>query len=329
MHYLVTGGFGFIGAYLTRDLLAKGHEVTVFDNLTRGRKGRLDDCMDDINHVSGDIRDADSVIAASKGVDGIYHLAAVNGTENFYNFPELVLDVGIRGMLSVMEACKVNNIADLIVASSAEVYQLPPQIPTDETVPLIVPDPLNPRYSYGGSKLISELIALNYGKDHEGRVMIFRPHNVYGADMGWKHVIPQFIMRALEKMEESQDGDLPFPIQGDGMETRAFCHVSDICQGLLILLDKGEHKNIYHIGNSEEVTIRDVAEQVVHALDRKLLLQSSGDVLEGSTPRRCPDISKMQELGYTPKIPLKEGLPGVVEWYRTNRSLQPSDEVLL
>lgn len=329
MHYLITGGFGFIGAHLAKKLLNSGHEVSIFDNLTRGRKGRLHDYMENINHFEGDIRDQESVIKASKGVSGIFHLAAVNGTENFYKVPELVLDVGIRGMLSVMEACKENKIPDLIVASSAEVYQLPPQIPTDENTPLVVPDPLNPRYSYGGSKLISELIALNYGRQHDGRVMIFRPHNVYGADMGWKHVIPQFIMRAIEIIDKTDDEEIIFPIQGNGLETRAFCHVEDICQGLTILLDKGKHQNIYHIGTSEEVSIADLAELVLSTLGHKMVLESGGEVLKGSTPRRCPDISKMQNLGYEPQYTLQKGIPGVVDWYQSNRTLQPDSEVLL
>ena len=85
--------------------------------------------------------------------------------------------------------------ATLVLASSSEVYQTPPQVPTDESAPLVVPDPLNPRYSYGGGKIISELMAINYGRKYFERVLIFRPHNVYGPDMGFEHVIPQFALR--------------------------------------------------------------------------------------------------------------------------------------
>ena len=87
-------------------------------------------------------------------------------------------------MMNVLDACISNKIEDLILASSSDVYQSPKEVPTSENVPLIVPDLLNPRYSYGGGKLISELLAINYGRSHFERVVIFRPHNVFGPDMG-------------------------------------------------------------------------------------------------------------------------------------------------
>ena len=95
-------------------------------------------------------------------------------------------------MISVLDACRHHGIRELVLASSSEVYQTPPGIPTPENVPLSVPDPLNPRYSYGGGKIICELMAINYGRQGFDRVLIFRPHNVYGPDMGWEHVLPQF-----------------------------------------------------------------------------------------------------------------------------------------
>ena len=130
------------------------------------------------------------LMAAIAGVDSVLHLAYVNGTEYFYEHPELILDIAVRGMLNVLDACRAEKVPELVLASSSEAYHQPPIVPTPEGVPLVVPDPLNPRYSYGGGKLISELMALNWGRKGFERVMIFRPHNVYGPDMGWEHVIP-------------------------------------------------------------------------------------------------------------------------------------------
>ena len=93
-----------------------------------------------------------------------------------------------------------------MVASTAEVYQTPAVVPTPETIPLMLPDSLNPRYSYGGSKIVTELIAFNYAKEHYRKVQVFRPHNVYGPNMGWKHVVPQFILRALDAARTPTDG---------------------------------------------------------------------------------------------------------------------------
>ncbi len=131
------------------------------------------------------MRDPILVGNAVRGTDCVVHLAAVNGTEYFYSKPHVVLDVGIVGMLNVIAACRQHGVSDLVVASSSEVYQLPPEIPTDETAPLTIPDPLNARYSYAGSKIASELLAINYGRHDFKCVTIFRPHNVYGPDMAW------------------------------------------------------------------------------------------------------------------------------------------------
>ena len=161
-------------------------------------------------------------------MDEVHHLAFVNGTEFFYSAPELVLDVGVKGMINVIDACRAHGVGTLILASSSEVYQTPPQVPTDESAPLVVPDPPNPRYSYGGGKIISELMAINYGRKFFERVLIFRPHNVYGPDMGFEHVIPQFALRLKRAAARSQTGTVPFEIQGDGRQTRSFCHVDDL-----------------------------------------------------------------------------------------------------
>ena len=109
----------------------------------------------------------------------------------------------------------------LVLASSSEVYQTPPQVPTDESAPLVVPDPTNPRYSYGGGKIISELMAINYGRKFFDRVLIFRPHNVYGPDMGFEHVIPQFALRLKRAAAQHRSGKVPFEIQGDGRRPAA------------------------------------------------------------------------------------------------------------
>jgi len=313
---VVTGGSGFIGAYLVRRLLHSGWNVTVLDNLIRGDQSRLTPVMHDIRLLNVDIRDQEAVTDAIKNHDVVMHLAAINGTENFYQHPELVLDVGIRGALSVVNACRAANVPDLVLASSAEVYQTPGVIPTPEDVPLMLPDSLNPRYSYGGSKIISEIIAFNYAQDHFRRVQVFRPHNVYGPNMGTKHVIPQFIIRAASASNQSSEVQ-PFPIQGDGQETRAFCYVDDAVTGILTMYEHGQHREIYHIGNDQEITIRSLANQIGEAMGLQLQVQPSR-AAEGATIRRCPDITKMRALGYAPAVDLTAGVKRTVAWYQEN-----------
>ncbi len=319
---LVTGGSGFIGSALVRRLVRDGHDVSVLDDNSRGRPRRLTDVEKDIRFIAGDIRDPQAVDAAIANTDEVHHLAYVNGTEFFYSAPELVLEVGVKGMVNVLDGCRRHGVGTLILASSSEVYQTPPSIPTDESAPLIVPDPLNPRYSYGGGKIISELMAINYGRKFFDRVLIFRPHNIYGPDMGFEHVIPQFVLRLKRAAAKHTTGPIPFEIQGSGEETRSFCHVDDLVEGVMAMRAKGEHLNIYHVGTTEEVAIADLARRVAAAAGREIDLVA-GSILPGSTARRCPDISKLQKLGYKPRVALAEGLPPTVRWYWEHAELAP------
>jgi nucleoside-diphosphate-sugar epimerase len=210
--YLVTGGAGFLGSALVRRLVDAGQRVRVLDNQSRGALSRLAGLEGDWEFVEGDVTRPETVAAAVRGVDGVFHLAFVNGTEYFYTRPELVLEVGVKGIVNVIDACVAARIPELIVASSSEVYQTPPRVPTDERVPLTIPDPHNPRYSYAAGKILSEVMALNYGRRHFERVVIFRPHNVYGPDMGWEHVVPQFVLR-MRELARGEPGVVRFPIQ--------------------------------------------------------------------------------------------------------------------
>ncbi len=319
--YLVTGGSGFIGSALVKALIKNGDSVRVFDNNSRGNLRRLDNILSEIDFIQGDIRDIDAVNTALKGIESVLHLAYVNGTEFFYEKPDLILDVGVKGMLNVIDGSIKNDVSELVLASSSEVYQSPKTIPTPEEVSLIIPDPMNPRYSYGGGKLISELLTINYSKYFE-RTLIFRPHNVYGPDMGWEHVIPQFIVRMLNKLQEESSNKIDFEIQGSGKETRSFIYIEDFIAGLELILKKGEHKNIYHIGTDNEIEIINLVEQLgsIVGADVNII---PGSLKKGSTPRRCPDISKLNSLGFSSKFDLKEGLKNTYNWYEGNLDLKP------
>jgi len=319
---LVTGGSGFVGSGLVKALVDAGHSVRVLDDNSRGSPRRLAEVAKDIEFVAGDIRDAAQVEKAMQGMDEVHHLAFVNGTEFFYSQPDLVLDVGVRGMINVIDSCRKQGIGTLVLASSSEVYQTPPKVPTDETAPLAIPDPLNPRYSYGGGKLISELMAINYGRKYFNRVLIFRPHNVYGPDMGWEHVVPQLASRLSAAAKTQPSGTLRLEIQGNGKETRSFCYIDDLVAGVMVMREKGEHLGIYHVGTMEEVTIADLAHRIAGIYGREIEL-IAGKPAPGGTARRCPDISKLAKLGYKPRVPLSEGLNPTLDWYRQNPERAP------
>tara|TARA_B100000965_G_C19583814_1_gene754770 strand:- start:912 stop:1886 length:975 start_codon:yes stop_codon:yes gene_type:complete len=311
--YLVTGGAGFIGSYLVRELISNGEEVIVFDNFERGSISRLRDFKDKIELINGDIRDYESIEKIVKKVDVIYHLAAVNGTENFYKYPKLVLDVGIKGILNVMDAGRKFDIEHIIVASSAEVYQSPNSIPTSEEEMLKIPNVFEPRYSYGCSKIATEMVALNWGKDMNC-VQIFRPHNIYGPDMGWKHVIPNLINK-INNIKNS--GNTNLEIFGNGSQTRAFCYVSDLIDGLRIMEKTGAKHDLYHIGTEEELSIRELVKLIADVIGIEVNIVTSNSP-EGETKRRCPNIHKIRDLGYTPSISIEQGIKRTVEWYKRN-----------
>ena len=320
--YLVTGGSGFLGSALVRRMIRDGYTVKVFDDNSRGSLARLEDVRGSFEFIEGDIRNPEAVERAAQGVDAICHMAFINGTEFFYSRPELVLEVGVKGIMNVIDACRKHNIGELILASSSEVYQTPPQVPTPETVHLVVPDPLNPRYSYGAGKIISEVVALNYGRTLLDRVVIFRPHNVYGPDMGWEHVVPQFVVRMQEACRQPED-PIRFPIQGTGKQTRSFIYINDFTDGLMLTIEKGEHLGIYHIGTVDEVSVEDLATLVGEYFERRVVVMPSEAPL-GGTMRRCPDITKLTTLGFRSKYTLRDGVWPTAAWYAKHSDRRPS-----
>ena len=309
---LVTGGTGFLGSALVKKLINKNNKVFIFDNNFRGNLKNIENLEKKIKFIKGDIRNPNLINNALKGIDVVYHLAFINGTSNFYKSPKLVLDVGIRGTLNLMDSINKNkSIKKFIYASSSEVYQNPTKIPTDENERLIVPNPHNPRYSYGGGKIISELLCINYGKKYFKKMIIFRPHNVFGPDMGWEHVIPQL----LSKIKKRKKNTITF--QGSGNESRAFIHIDDFCNAFYMVYKKGKHLEIYNIGNDKEIKIINLLKTILKKLRLKININKV-DLQKGSPKRRCPNIYKIKKLGYKPNYNLEESLSDSIEWYIEN-----------
>jgi nucleoside-diphosphate-sugar epimerase len=315
---LVTGGTGFLGSGLVRGLLRGGAIVRSLDDDSRGAQRRLEGVESQVEIMTGDVRDPAAVARAVKGVDAVHHLAYLNGTEFFYEKPELVLEIAVKGMMNVLDACILHGVKDLVLASSSEVYQTPPSVPTDESAPLSVPDVQNPRYSYGGGKIISELLAINYGRKHFERVAIFRPHNAYGPDMGREHVIPQLTLRLCELADTKPSGAIELPIQGTGEETRSFVFIDDMVAGMVAVAERGAHLGVYHLGTTAEISIRELAVLIGRALGRDVTVVP-GSLQPGGTLRRCPDITRARTLGYEPRVPLADGIQKTVAWYRAHR----------
>jgi dTDP-glucose 4,6-dehydratase/UDP-glucose 4-epimerase len=305
---LITGGTGFIGSALARRLVELGHDVIALDSGSRSRPGSLEGLPIEIRH--GDVRDLDAVREAARRVDAVAHLAAIQGTANFYRKPYEVLDVNLRGTLNVAQACAENGVGRLFFSSSSEIYGVPARFPTPESEPAVIPDVLNPRYSYGGSKLAGELIVINAARENGSAYTIVRYHNVYGPNMGWDHVIPQFIERVERGFE--------FTVQGNGEQTRSFCFISDAIEGsVLAMLSDAGRDRIFNIGNpAEEHSINDLIGLLMDVSGKRIVPRYVPFEGEGTT-RRVPDIARARDLlGFRPVVTLSAGLAETYSWYR-------------
>lgn len=322
---LITGGAGFVGYHLAKRLLAqKGYRVTVADNFFRGR---YDDdfkaliARPNITFIKGDLTDPRVWRKLGRGYDHVYHLVGINGTRLFYEIPHEVLRIGVSTTMNALDWFRTQNKkkdAKILYTSSNEAYgsaleafgKLP--IPTPEDVPLVIADTYNPRWSYGGQKLIGELFFIHYAKAYDFRMSIVRPHNFYGPRAGYEHVIPEIVGRANAQVD-------PFTIFGAD-DTRSFCYIDDAVEAIQKVMEsKKTDGGTYHIGTKEETGIKDLIETIFNHCDwhpKKTVVKKSP---KGSVKRRLADVSKIKrDTGWSARTPLNKGLKQTIEWYRAH-----------
>ena len=316
---IVTGGGGFIGYHLADYLSRQADtQVTVIDNHSRGA---ADDMFAELASrtnviaLNEDITHKAFYAKLSGRYDEIYHLAAINGTRNFYERPYDVLRVNLLALINMLEWCTAENCGAFLFSSSSEAYagtvnRSPDEfIPSAEDIPLAVENVMNPRWSYGGSKLAGELLTINYCRTRGLPFKVIRYHNVYGVRMGFEHVLPEFFKRVHDKVN-------PFPIFG-GQETRAFCAVEDAVKATeAVMLSDKCNGEIIHIGNStQEIKILDLLALVFNVADFHPVVEVKA-APSGSVMRRCPDTRKLFSLtGFKAAITLEEALPKMYAWY--------------
>lgn len=303
---LITGGTGFIGSAISNFFCNKGYKITILDNNSRGNLKRININKNKINFIKGDITKYKDVFNAAKGKNYIFHLAAVNGTKFFYEKPDEVLDVACKGIINVIDASKKLKIKNIFLVSSSEVYHLPNKIPTDEMEPIKIPNILNPRYSYAGGKILTELLGINNAKFFK-KMIIIRPHNVYGNDMGYEHVIPELV-------EKVKKGKGSIKIKGSGLQTRSFIYIKDFVDAFYLIFKKGKHLNIYNIGTQEQLKILDLVKIIIKICKKKLKIKK-GKIAIGGTQHRTPNISKIKKLGFKNKFNIRSGLTEIIKKY--------------
>lgn len=305
MKVLVTGGAGFIGSHLVERLLDEGYEVNVLDNLSSGDIENLDNCIDrsDFRFIEGDLRDKEEVREAVKGVDAVFHEAAITSVPFSVENPELTEEVNVQGTVNLLEECEEQGIEKFIFASTCAVYGDPDSLPLDEEVS---PDPTSP---YAESKLSAEEKIL----DRIGlNPVVFRYFNVYGPRQGggsYAGVIPKF----LNRLEE---GKSPI-IFGDGEQTRDFIFVEDVVRANIEALEtEGVKGEIFNLGSGESISINELCDTLLEVTGNEDMEPDFESSREGDIKHSRSDISKIEEkLGFEPEFSLKEGFSKFVEKY--------------
>lgn len=321
---LITGGAGFVGYHLARHLHDRGgYDITLADNFFRGaRDADLTALlsMPNIRLVEGDLTKPECWEILGSGYDEIYHLAGINGTKLFYEIPHEVLRIGVMTTMNALEWFRSRNgtpNAKILYTSSNEAYASGVElgiipIPTPETAPLVIADPYNPRWSYGGQKLIGELLFINYARAYNLRMSIVRPHNFYGPRAGYDHVIPETIGKIMDQKD-------PFPLFGAD-NTRSFCYIADATLAMQCVMESEKTDGgTYHIGSTEEIAIGELVEQIFILAGWRPRTIERRDAPQGSVKRRLADVSKIKaDTGWSATTPIAKGLEETIRWYRAH-----------
>lgn len=310
---LVTGGAGFIGSHLCEKLLENKCSVIALDNLYSGKKEHLSDISKNKNFtfVKGDVRNKSLVTKYVKRVDVVFHLAAILGVSKVVDNPRLAMSVNIHGVENVCNAC-LDGKKKLVFTSSSEVYGKNSSIPLRESDDLLFGPTNITRWNYGLSKAIGEHIIWAYSKFGLPFtiVRLFNSYGPRGINNSYSHVIPKFIISALENK--------PLTIYGDGKQSRSFCFVKDTVDGIFKTYKNLENE-VVNVGNKHEIIIDNLAKKIIELTKSKskvkYILEEKvfGKNFE-SVFRRVPDTSKLNNLRFTPKYGLEKGLKTTIEW---------------
>ncbi|HEY8172549.1 MAG TPA: UDP-glucuronic acid decarboxylase family protein [Dehalococcoidia bacterium] len=307
---LVAGGAGFIGSHVCRELLARGCEVICLDNLSTGRLDNVDELLEHprFTFIRGDVTRAPAI-----DVDLVLHLASPASPVHYREFPietMLANSAGTHRLLALASDCG----ARFVFASTSEVYGDPLEHPQQETYWGNV-NPVGSRACYDESKRFGEALTFEYRRKHGANASIVRIFNTYGPRMnaGDGRVVPAFIAAAL-------DGE-PLPVFGDGAQTRSFCYVSDLVDGLLLVaFDAGADGEIFNIGNPQEVTMLGLARAIIESVGASSQVEHLA-AQPDDPARRRPDISKMQErYSWAPTLDLTDGLRQTIAYFTEERT---------
>ncbi len=317
MHYLITGGAGFIGSHLAERLLHGGHSVTAIDDLCTGS-------IQNIQHLKGrpgfhyvidSIFNRPLLAELIDGSDAVYHLAASVGVRLIVESPVRTIETNVKGTETVLECANKKN-KKVLLASTSEVYGKSIKIPFSENDDLVMGPTHKSRWSYACSKAIDEFLALAYGRERGLPVVIVRLFNTVGPRQTGRYgmVLPNFVRSALSGR--------PLTVFGDGTQSRCFCHVTDTVEALARLMDHPKAVGeIFNVGSEEEITIGRLAQLVksmAHSRSpiRRVPYEEAYEEGFEDMHRRVPDIKKLQSLvNFRPTYTTQEIIQSVIDFY--------------
>lgn len=310
MRILVTGGAGFLGSHLVDRLMEQGHEVLCLDNFFTGNKHNILQWMDSpyFEVIRHDITEPIRV-----EVDQIYHLACPASPVHYQYNPVKTVKTSVLGTLHMLGLAKRIN-ARLLLASTSEVYGDPNVHPQTEVYRGNV-NPIGIRACYDEGKRIAETLCFDYHRQNNVDIRVMRIFNTYGPRMQENdgRVVSNFIVQALR--------GIPLTVYGDGLQTRSFCYVSDLIDGMMKLMNNEEHIGPVNIGNPNEYTILQLAQTIQRLINPDVEIRFE-PLPQDDPQQRQPDITRAKEwLGWMPSIELEEGLQETIADFRDRLDL--------
>lgn len=302
MKALVTGGAGFIGSNLVKQLLADGHQVVVLDNLMSGYIQNLAP-YPEAEFIEGDVRDETAVASAIRGAEVVFHLAASVGNKRSIDHPITDAEINVIGTLRVLEAARREGVRKIVTSSSAGIFgEL-------KTLPIREDHPVEPDSPYGATKLCKEKECLAYAKLYDLEAICLRYFNVYGPNQrfdAYGNVIPIFAFQTLR-------GET-LTIFGDGEQTRDFINVRDVVQANIKAAHAGGVCGAFNLGSGSRVTINELVKLIGQAGGMEPKVRH-GDPRPGDVRHSLADITAAREaFGFEPSVGLEEGLVEYMDW---------------
>jgi UDP-glucose 4-epimerase len=310
---LITGGAGLIGSHIADQLVERGiGEIVILDNLVRGGLGNLDwaRANGNIRIVEGDIRDRAAVAEAMRGVDLVFHQAAIRITQCAED-PRLALEVLADGAFNVLEAAFQAGVKRVVAASSASVYGMADEFPTTESQ-----HPYNNRTIYGAAKAFNEGLLRSFHEMYGLDYVALRYFNVYGCRMDVHGAYTEVLIRWMERIAAG----LPPLIFGDGTQTMDFVSVEDIARANILAAESVVTDEVFNVASGTETSLNDLAFALLRVMGSNLRPAYGPERKVNPVPRRLADTGKAERLlGFKTEISLDEGLRRLVAWWRQER----------